>query len=73
MIVMGERVKYLRKIKGLTQQDLAEKTNLSQSYISAIEQGAKVPTLFTLDQIAKVLEVDSLDLIAARELSYHSS
>lgn len=72
--MMGERVKYLRKIKGLTQQELAEQTNLSQSYISAIEQGAKVPTLLTLDQIAKVLGVDSIDLIAAREeLSYHSS
>lgn len=70
--MIGERVKNLRKINGLTQQELAEKTNLSQSYISAIEQGAKVPTLFTLDQIAKVLGVDSIDLIASRELSHHS-
>lgn len=70
--MIGERVKNLRKVKGLTQQELAEKTNLSQSYISAIEQEAKIPTLYTLDQIAKVLGVDSVDLIASRELSHIS-
>lgn len=69
--MMGEKVKYLRKIKGLTQQELAEKTNLSQSYISAIEQGDKIPTLYTLDLIAGVLGVESVDLIATRELSLH--
>ena len=67
--MMGERIKNLRKVKGLTQQQLAEITNLSQSYISAIEQGTKTPTLFTLDQIARALGVDSLDILASRELS----
>lgn len=70
--MMGERVKYLRKIRGLTQQQLAEMTQLSQSYISAIEQGDKIPTLYTLDEIARVLGVESVELVAARELSPQS-
>jgi transcriptional regulator with XRE-family HTH domain len=73
MYMMGERVKYLRKIRGLTQQQLAEMTQLSQSYISAIEQGDKIPTLYTLDEIARVLGVESVELVAARELSPQSS
>lgn len=45
----------LRKSKGLSQKDLAERTGLSQQHVSAIESGRIDPRLGTLEAIAHAL------------------
>jgi len=42
-----------RMNEGLTQKELAEKSGIPQSNISRIENGSAVPTLKTLDALAK--------------------
>lgn len=51
-------IKYFRKLKGLTQEMLAEKVEVSPVYISCLERGAKVPSLDLLGKIADALKVN---------------
>jgi len=54
----GKQIKELRIKKGLTQEDLAELTELSTRTIQRIENGEVDPRAYTLQMIAKALEVD---------------
>jgi transcriptional regulator with XRE-family HTH domain len=60
-------VRQLRTDRGLTQEALAERTELSVSYIGFIERGENVPTLTIVLNLADALKVDAADLI--REVS----
>jgi len=55
---IGERVKSLRTEKGMTLAALGEKVSLSTSYISQIERDRTNPSLTTLMNIARILDVD---------------
>ena len=50
---IGERIKEARKTAGLTQVELAKKTDLSRSYIGDIEKDRYNPSVSTLQLIAK--------------------
>nr|WP_321405581.1 helix-turn-helix domain-containing protein [uncultured Carboxylicivirga sp.] len=54
----GKLIKELRLQKGMTQEELAEKTELSSRTIQRIENGEVDPRAYTLQMIAKALEVD---------------
>jgi len=54
----GQLIKELRIKKGLTQEELAEKTELSARTIQRIENGEVDPRAYTLQMIAKALDVD---------------
>ena len=64
MTTVGERIKFYRKEKGLTQKELAEKANLSRSHIASIEGNQYTPSLTTLIEIAKALGIDSALLVS---------
>ena len=55
--LLGELIK-LRKAKGLSQMELAQKSGYKQQVISRIEQRENSPTLKTLCCLADVLDVD---------------
>ena len=62
--------KYIRKArlkKGMIQEELAEKTELSSVYVGMLERGEKIPSLDTLVKIANALEV-SADMLLCEEL-----
>lgn len=64
---MGYRIKDLREAKGLTQEDLSERSGVCRTTISALENGAeRTTTTKTLLKIAKALEttVDQLFLFS---------
>ena len=54
----GKLIKELRIKKGLTQEELAERTEVSVRTIQRIENGDVDPRAYTLQMIAKALEVD---------------
>jgi transcriptional regulator with XRE-family HTH domain len=54
----GKLIRELRIKKGLTQEELAEKTEVSARTIQRIENGEVDPRAYTLQMIAKALEVD---------------
>lgn len=58
---IGEKVRKIRKEKGLSIMDLKEKTGLSKSTISDLENNKSSPTIDTLQKIADALGVDVRD------------
>ncbi len=60
----GMRIKNYRNLKRLSQEKLAELTDVSQEHISKIESGLKVPSLELLISIANALDVSSDDLLS---------
>lgn len=62
LTIVGERVRYLRKNRGLTQEQLGEKIGLPQSYIGGIERGEKNISLDTLERIVNALNINYEDL-----------
>jgi len=54
----GKIIKELRIKKGMTQEELADKTEVSARTIQRIENGEVDPRVYTLQMIAKALEVD---------------
>lgn len=61
---IGRNIRKYRLMKKLRQEDLAERTNLTNNYIGAIERGEKIPSLETLIVIINALGV-SADMILA--------
>ena len=60
-----ERIKELREAKGLNQQGLAIKLNVSQSSISYYETGERKPDLDALIQLSDYFDV-SIDYLVGR-------
>lgn len=67
--LLGLTIAYYRKLRGLTQAELAEATNLSRTHISNIEapNGKTSISLNKLFDIADVLEVPVKDLFDFRD------
>lgn len=55
---LGMRIRYLRKQKGMSQEDLALDSNVNKNYISDLERGTRNPTVVILERIAISLGVD---------------
>ncbi len=64
---IGKRIAKQRKIKGMTQEMLAEKADISVGYLSGIESGNKVASLKNMLNIANVLEM-SLDFMLLNDI-----
>lgn len=60
----GKKIAEARKLKGLTQEELADLSQINVRTIQRIEAGTNTPQSFTLKAIAKALELDYGFLIA---------
>src|SRR5271169_5367101 len=54
---LGERIRSVREHKKLSQGDIESSTGLLRCYISRVENGHTVPSIETLEKIARALEV----------------
>lgn len=61
---LGNRVRAFRKLKGYTQQSLADKMGVSLSLIGSLERGTRMPSEAFLRKIASTLQVDYDELCA---------
>lgn len=68
---IGIRIKELRRSKGLTQEKLAEKINISVNYLSNIETGRDICSFTVLLGIANHLEA-SMDYLLGDVLKYNT-
>lgn len=57
MITVGEKIKGIRKLMGLTQRELAEKCGLATGTIQQYELGRRLPSYTALMSIAKALNL----------------
>ena len=56
----GKRLRYLRRIRDLTQEQLAEGIGRSVNFVSLLEQGRTAPSFETLQELALEIEVKEL-------------
>lgn len=69
--LIGDRIKRVRKSKGMTQEVMAEKLNVSIGYISQVERGITKISLDLLGAISSILDCDVAFLIS--ESAIHSN
>lgn len=55
---IGDKIKQLRKAKGLTQEELAELIEIDNKHLSRIEKGYHSPNYTVMQKLAQVLEFD---------------
>ena len=60
---LGGRIRKRRKALGLTQGQLAELTGLSDTYVSHIERGTRIPSLSTVISFCYALEISPNELL----------
>lgn len=63
----GRNVARLRKESDLSQEELANKIGLNKQTISNIERGIRYPTFETLEKIAQVFDVSSIQLFGTEK------
>lgn len=61
---IGQRIRDIRRNKGLTQGELAEQLGISTSFVGHIERGGRVASLETLIAICNTLKVNPQYLLA---------
>jgi transcriptional regulator with XRE-family HTH domain len=62
LAAFGSNVRKAREKKDLTQEGLAEKANLDQTYISGIERGVRNPSILSIARLAKALSISISEL-----------
>jgi len=66
--LLGKRIQFFRKQRQLSQAVLAEKADISTTFLSKIERGIKYPTSETVSGIANGLEVELCELFQQEEI-----
>jgi|SRR6266446_314282 len=61
-MIIGDRLRALREEKKLSQGDIQKRTALVRPYISRIENGHTVPSIETLEKLARALEIPMYQL-----------
>jgi transcriptional regulator with XRE-family HTH domain len=64
---LGKRVRALRKQKGWSLEELAERAGMHVTYLSSVERGYRNPTLNVLAAIASALDVTLSSLLKDME------
>ena len=60
---IGERIKEIRELNGISQQDLAASCNFEKSNLSRIEAGSSNITVATLFKISQALNTTISDIV----------
>lgn len=63
----GEAIRELRKANQISQEKLAEVSNLDRSFISLLECGRKQPSLVTIFQLAKAFNLSASKILSLVE------
>ena len=61
--LVGSNFKRVRLERGLTQEQVAERSGFSQQYLSGLEAGRRNPTVVTVYELAVALDVSHLELL----------
>src|SRR6266481_3124806 len=61
-MVISDRLRAIREQKDLSQGDIEKRTGLKRCYVSRVENGHTVPSIETLEKLARALEVPMYQL-----------
>ena len=60
---IGDSIKFYRKKNNISQESLAYNIGVDRTYISALEQGSKLASVYCLFLISKELNIELKDLL----------
>ncbi|MBI5197891.1 MAG: helix-turn-helix transcriptional regulator [Nitrospirae bacterium] len=60
--LIGNRIKELRRKKGLSQEKLSEKAEITPNYLSRVERGTENPTLDMFIRLSEALDVEMWEM-----------
>lgn len=61
--LLGRNVRKHRKLKGMTQEQLALETEMERSYVSDLERGTRNPSVRALGRLADALSIKPDELL----------
>jgi len=67
--LVGRNFARIRQLKGLTQEQVEERSGFSQQYLSGLERGRRNPTVVTLLELARALGVSHMELVKPDDAS----
>ncbi len=67
------QIRYYRRLRNMSQEELALKANLNPAYFGQIERGLKCPTIDTLNKISKALEISLPELFRFNSSSEYAA
>lgn len=65
--LLGVNVRYYRKLKGMTQEQLAAEAGMERSYVSDLERGTRNPSVLALGRLADALCIEASLLLASKK------
>ena len=68
-LLLGKRIRSLRKIRNLSQEQLAEKADISSKYLGEIERGRSNITIDIMEKLSTALEIDMVDFFESNHES----
>jgi len=58
VVVLGKNVRKYRKLRGLTQEQLALDAEMERSYVSDLERGTRNPSVKAVARLAEALNIE---------------
>lgn len=71
MEALATRIKSIRKMRGFTQQQIADQLNVDQGHLSRLERGEKGATIELLHRLAKILDTPLSYLLGESNIDQH--
>ena len=65
--IFGKKIKSIRRARDITQEKLADLSGLSLQYIGEIERGRRNPSLTSVEQLSKALDIPMAELFSLEE------
>lgn len=67
VLLLGVNVRLHRKLKGMSQEELALEAGMERSYVSDLERGTRNPSVRALGRLADALGIQPHELLIATE------
>lgn len=63
VVLLGRNVRRLRRLRGLSQEQLALEADMKRSYVSDLERGTRNPSVRAVGRLAIALGVNPIELL----------
>lgn len=61
--IFASRLRQIRQIKGLSQEELADRAGLHRTYVGSVERGERNISIDNMECLANALEIDIIELL----------
>jgi transcriptional regulator with XRE-family HTH domain len=61
--VFASRLRQIRQVQGLSQEELADRASLHRTYVGSVERGERNISIDNIERLAKALEIDIIELL----------